>query len=184
MEMNLALRVVIMGVSGCGKSTVGKLLAQALGGVFLDGDELHPEASITKMASGTPLTDEDREPWLRDIGVRLASAEGTVVIACSALKRSYRDLIRSAARDIVFVHLHGSRELLAQRMAARPGHFMPGSLLDSQLATLEKLSADEHGGCFDISQAPAAIAAAAAVGLRSPQRTKTLPHFYGRNRTC
>jgi gluconokinase len=156
-----------MGVSGCGKSTVAPLLAQELGGIFIDGDELHPDANIAKMASGTPLTDQDREPWLREVGNRLTSASGTIVIACSALKRSYRDLIRAAAPDTAFAHLHGNRELLAKRLTTRPGHFMPVTLLDSQLATLEPLGPDEQGARFDIAQPPAACAAAAAAWLRS-----------------
>lgn len=153
--------VVVMGVSGCGKTTVGQLLAERLGGEFLDGDALHPEANIAKMSAGTPLDDADREPWLREIGDRLGaagSAGRTLVIGCSALKRSYRDLIRSAAAPAAFVHLHGSREVLDARMQARPGHFMPASLLDSQLATLEPLEADEAGRVFDVAGSPAAIA--------------------------
>ncbi len=146
------------------------LLAQQLGGMFLDGDDLHPQANIAKMASGTPLTDEDREPWLREVGARLVSASGTMVIACSALKRSYRDLIRAAAPDTAFVYLHGERELLAERLMARPSHFMPVSLLDSQLATLEPLGPDEQGAHFDIAEPPAVCTGAAAAWLRSLNR--------------
>ncbi|MFJ5842461.1 gluconokinase [Streptomyces shenzhenensis] len=156
-------RVVVMGVSGCGKSTVGKLLADELDGEFLDGDDLHPVANIAKMAAGIPLDDADREPWLREIGARMAAAHGTMVIGSSALRRKYRDLIRAAAPDTVFVHLHGSRELLAERMAGRPGHFMPPSLLDSQLATLEPLEPDEDGKAFPIAQ-PAELIAHGAAG--------------------
>ncbi|MDQ0260667.1 gluconokinase [Sinomonas atrocyanea] len=162
-----AFHVVAMGVSGCGKSTVGRLLAQELGGEFLDGDDLHPEANVAKMAAGIPLDDADREPWLRLIGEKMAGASGTMVIGCSALKRAYRDMIRDAAPDTAFVHLHGTRELLAARMAARPGHFMPVSLLDSQLATLEPLQEDERGRVFDIAEQPVQIAREAAEWLRS-----------------
>ena len=168
-------RVVVMGVSGCGKSTVGALAAQDLGGTFLDGDALHPQANIDKMAAGQPLDDGDREPWLREIGERLASAAPgeTLVIACSALKRSYRDLIRAAAPQTVFVHLHGSRALLQERMEDRPGHFMPASLLDSQLATLEELETDEAGRVFDIAAGPAEIAQTAAAWLGQISRSSS-----------
>ncbi|WP_369046248.1 gluconokinase [Sinomonas sp. P10A9] len=161
------LHVIAMGVSGSGKSTVGALLAEELGGEFVDGDDLHPAANVAKMAAGTPLDDDDRAPWLREIGARMAAATGTMVIGCSALKRSYRDLIRSAAPDTVFVHMRGSRELLAERMAARPEHFMPLSLLDSQLGTLEELEPDEHGVAFDVAEPPAQIVREAAEWLRA-----------------
>ncbi|WP_417217581.1 gluconokinase [Arthrobacter sp.] len=163
-------RVVVMGVSGCGKSTVGALLATELDGTFVDGDALHPQANIEKMSAGIALDDEDREPWLRQIGVQLgqaAAAGRTLVIGCSALKRSYRDLIRAAAPDTRFVHLHGTEELLRERMQVRPGHFMPASLLDSQLATLEKLAPDEAGRMFDIADSPAQLASDAAAWLGS-----------------
>ena len=143
--------IVVMGVAGCGKSTVGAALAERLGAGFLDGDSLHPQANIDKMASGTPLNDDDRAPWLAEIGRRFPASNSALVIACSALKRSYRDIIRSADPSVVFVHLHGTRELLNARMTARPGHFMPASLLDSQLATLEPLQDDEAGVVVDIA---------------------------------
>jgi beta-N-acetylhexosaminidase len=141
-----------MGVAGCGKSTIGAALAGRLGAEFLDGDSLHPQSNIDKMASGTPLNDDDRAPWLAEIGWRFPASDSALVIACSALKRSYRDIIRSADPSVVFVHLHGTRELLNARMNARPGHFMPASLLDSQLSTLEPLQADEAGLELDIDQ--------------------------------
>jgi len=142
--------VVVMGVAGCGKSTVGAAVAERLGAEFLDGDSLHPQRNIDKMASGTPLNDEDRAPWLAEIGTRFAASNSALVIACSALKRAYRDIIRSGDPSVVFVHLHGTRELLNERMNARPGHFMPASLLDSQLATLEPLGDDESGLAVDV----------------------------------
>ncbi|WP_336245085.1 gluconokinase, GntK/IdnK-type [Paeniglutamicibacter quisquiliarum] len=159
-------RVIVMGVSGCGKSTVGELLGAELGAGFLDGDSLHPQSNIDKMAAGHPLDDADREPWLREVGERLGSAEpGSMVIACSALKRSYRDLIRSEAPGTVFIHLHGTVELLTERMSARPGHFMPVGLLESQLATLEPLESDEAGVVLDIAATPAQLAQEAAAWL-------------------
>lgn len=148
-----------MGVCGCGKSTVGELFVAGEGADFLDGDSLHPQGNIDKMAAGIPLSDEDREPWLRQIGARFAAASSDpLVIACSALKRSYRDLIRSAAPAVRFVHLHGTEELLQSRMAARPGHFMPPALLQSQLQTLQPLEADESGLVLDIVHAPQVLA--------------------------
>ncbi|MEV8212399.1 gluconokinase [Leifsonia sp. NPDC077715] len=157
------LEVVVMGVSGSGKTTVGERVAARLGVPFVDGDALHPPANVAKMASGTPLDDDDRAPWLRAIGETLAgTAPEGVVVACSALKRSYRDLIRAEAPGAVFAELDGTREVLAARMAARPGHFMPVALLDSQLATLEPLQADEAGMRLDVSLAPDELAATIA----------------------
>ncbi len=132
-----------MGVSGSGKSTVGAALAERLGLPFVDGDALHPLTNVERMAAGLPLTDEDRWPWLAAVGARLA--EGDVVVACSALKRSYREAILAEAPDARFIHLTGSHELLDERMQQRTDHFMPPSLLESQLATLEPLAADEPG---------------------------------------
>jgi carbohydrate kinase (thermoresistant glucokinase family) len=154
--------VVVMGVSGCGKSTVGALLAGRLDADFLDGDSLHPAANVQKMAAGIPLNDDDRQPWLEEIGRRFAAAgDRSLVIACSALKRSYRDLIRAGAADARFIHLHGTAELLAARMTARPGHFMPPSLLASQLQTLEPLQPEEAGVVLDIAQPPSELTAQA-----------------------
>ncbi len=147
-----------MGVSGCGKSTVGEFLAQDLGASFLDGDSLHPHENVQKMAAGIPLSDDDRAPWLREIGRKFTeSRQESLVIACSALKRSYRDIIRSADPTVRFVHLHGTEELLASRMAVRPGHFMPVSLLQSQLKTLELLNEAEAGVRLNIVESPAAL---------------------------
>ena len=155
------VQIVVMGVSGCGKSTVGQLLAEKLSARFIDGDDLHPESNKAKMAAGNPLNDEDRWPWLALVGQALA--EGQTVVACSALKRVYRERILAAAPQTKFVHLSGSREVLEQRLGARSGHFMPASLLDSQLATLEPLAADEPGLVIDIDQ-PVADIVAQAVG--------------------
>jgi carbohydrate kinase, thermoresistant glucokinase family len=161
-------RIIVMGVSGCGKSTVGELLGTRISADFLDGDSLHPQANIDKMAAGEPLDDQDREPWLREIGNRLGSAGNeSMIIACSALKRKYRDLIRAQAPGTVFIHLHGSEELLTQRMRSRPGHFMPVGLLQSQLATLEPLERDEHGIMLNIEQSPAALVQDAAAWLET-----------------
>lgn len=151
--------LVVMGVSGSGKSTVGRLVAERLGAGFVDADDLHPAANVAKMTAGAPLTDEDRAPWLTKVGRTLAAAgpEGRVV-ACSALKRAYRDLIRAEAPGVVFAELDGTPELLAARMAARPGHFMPTSLLESQLATLEPLEEGEAGVRLDVARPPAELA--------------------------
>ena len=152
--------VVVMGVSGSGKSTVGAALAHALGVRFVDGDALHPAGNVAKMAAGIPLDDADRAPWLDAIGTVLAA--GPVVVACSALRRVYRDRLRAAAPSLELVFLDGNRELLASRMSVRPGHFMPASLLDSQLATLERPDADEHPLTADISATVPEIVAALA----------------------
>lgn len=142
-----------MGVTGCGKSTIGELLAREVGAEFKDGDDLHPCANIEKMRSGIPLNDVDREPWLKDIGVELVKTERGV-IACSALKFSYRETIRQHCPDVIFIHLTGSKEALLSRLGNRGGHFMPISLLDSQLETLEALREDEIGIELNIDQTP------------------------------
>jgi gluconokinase len=149
-----APRVVVMGVSGCGKSTVGQGLARVLGLRYVEGDELHPARNVERMRAGIALTDEDRQGWLQAIAAELsspASAARGVVVSCSALKRSYRDLLRAAAPDLRFVHLHGDPALLAQRMAQRQGHYMPASLLQSQLQTLEMPAPDERAVSLDIA---------------------------------
>jgi carbohydrate kinase (thermoresistant glucokinase family) len=163
--------VVVMGVSGSGKSTVGGLLAEKFGGKFIDGDFLHPEANVAKMVAGTPLDDHDRKPWLEAVGQKLREArDASLVIACSALKRSYRNIIRGADPTARFVLLHGPRKLLADRMAKRAGHFMPQSLLESQLETLELLESDEPGIVLDISEKPEELARKAVALLTAGQR--------------
>ena len=157
-------RIVVMGVSGCGKSSVGIALAEALGARFIDGDDLHPEANKAKMGAGIPLDDSDRWPWLDLVGQELAEGSATV-IACSALKRAYRDRIRAAAPKTFFVHLDGSREILSQRLGARTGHFMPATLLESQLAILEPLGSDESGCVLNVERAISDLVAQAREAL-------------------
>ncbi|MFF3939454.1 gluconokinase [Streptomyces phaeofaciens] len=158
--------VVVMGVAGTGKTTIGPLLAARLGVPYAEGDDFHPQANITKMSAGTPLDDEDRWPWLDAIGTWAHERAGRGgVVSCSALKRSYRDRLRAAAPGLVFVHLTGSRELIEDRMGHRQGHFMPTALLDSQFATLEPLRADEAGVAVDVSGSPEEITARATGAL-------------------
>ncbi len=152
--------LVVMGVAGTGKSTVAGLLADHLGWEFREGDALHPPANIAKMTAGTPLTDEDRWPWLDKIAewIDEQAAEGAPgIVTCSALKRSYRDRLRRP--NVIFVHIAGSREVIAARMAVRKDHFMPTSLLDSQLATLEAPGPDENVITVDLADPPAEEAA-------------------------
>jgi gluconokinase len=146
---------VVMGITGSGKSTVGAMLARALGVDFVEGDDYHPPENVQRMASGIPLTDEDRASWLSALATRIREAHdaGTgLVVTCSALKRSYRDVLRAAAPELRFVFLNGTRALVSERLAKRSGHFMPASLLDSQLATLEEPAVDEHVLAYDISE--------------------------------
>lgn len=136
-------RIVIMGVSGCGKSSVGEALSAQLGIPYVDGDDLHTPGAVAKMRDGIPLTDADRWPWL-DRVAQVLQDKAPVIVGCSALKRAYRDRIRrGAGAPVIFVHLAGSRELIAARMGARTGHYMPASLLDSQFAALEPPGAEE-----------------------------------------
>ncbi|MEN9967838.1 MAG: hypothetical protein RL036_1071 [Actinomycetota bacterium] len=162
-------RIVVMGVSGCGKSSVGVALAETLGARFIDGDDLHPEANKAKMGAGIPLDDDDRWPWLDLVSKALAEDASTftgTVIACSALKRNYRERILAGAPNTFFIHLDGSREILQQRLGNRTGHFMPATLLDSQLATLEPLADDEPGAVIDIDQLISQIIALAQVLIK------------------
>jgi gluconokinase len=149
--------LVVMGVSGSGKSTVGAAIAQRLRVPFADADDLHPPANIAKMTAGEALDDHDRHPWLDAIGVWLAEHPDGGVMSCSALKRKYRDQLRHHAPHVAFLHLEGTREVIAGRQASRPGHFMPASLLTSQFATLEPLQPDERGEVIDVDQSVDAI---------------------------
>lgn len=158
--------VVVMGVSGSGKSTVGAALAQRLRVPFADADDFHPPANIEKMSAGEPLNDDDRHPWLESIGEWLAQ-RGTSggVISCSALKHRYREQLRGHCPEVWFLHLTGTRDVIGRRQASRPGHFMPASLLDSQFATLEPLAADESGYAVDVDQSIDEIVEAAVAAL-------------------
>lgn len=147
--------IVVMGVSGAGKSTVGLALSDRLGVPFIDADNLHPRANVEKMRGGTPLEDADRWPWLEIVADAMrntADTNGRVVCACSALRRAYRDCLRKRAGEpVAFVLLHGDKSVIAARQANRPGHFMPAALLDSQFATLEPFAPDEHGVVLDVA---------------------------------
>lgn len=152
-----------MGVSGSGKSLIGASFARALGVDFVEGDEYHSAENVRKMGAGIPLTDDDRAQWLESLARRIREAKdaGTgLVITCSALKRSYRDILRAQGGDLHFVFLKGERALIAERLANRRGHFMASSLLESQLATLEEPSSDEHAWVCDITQSPKDLVAA------------------------
>ena len=156
----MTLRLVIMGVSGCGKSSVGVGLATELGLIYRDGDDLHPLENVAKMRAGVALNDADRWPWLDRVGWILKT-QAPVVVGCSALKRAYRDRIRAAAGgSVCFVHLAGSKDVIAGRMAQRQGHYMPLSLLDSQFAALEPPEAEEKAISVSIDQPLNAIVAA------------------------
>jgi gluconokinase len=148
----MAPPIVVMGVSGSGKSTVGAALAQRLRVPFGDADDFHPAANIAKMTAGHALNDDDRYPWLEAIGEWLAEHRDGAVMSCSALKRKYRDQLRRHCPEVEFMHLSGTPEVIGKRQASRPGHFMPASLLKSQFDTLEPLEADECGAVIDVDQ--------------------------------
>ncbi len=148
--------IVVMGVSGCGKSTVGAKLAARPDVPFADADDLHPASNIVKMAAGIALTDADRWPWL-DLAGEWLAANPRGVLSCSALRRTYRDRLRAHCASAFFVHLDGDRSLIARRQADRPGHFMPASLLESQFRDLEPLESDEPGVVVDVGDDPDAI---------------------------
>ncbi len=166
-------QIVVMGVAGAGKTTVATRLAARLGCEVADADEFHPPANIAKMASGTPLQDEDRWPWLRAIAAWMrarAEAGRTAVVTCSALKRAYRDILCAASPGTVFVHLTGAPEVIAARLEVRRGHFMPAALLASQLATLEPLGPDEPGVVLDVARSPDELVEQIVGWLSSPSK--------------
>ncbi|MGQ0676237.1 MAG: gluconokinase [Rhodospirillales bacterium] len=157
--------VVLMGVSGAGKTTVGRLLAEAIGADFAEGDQFHPPANIVKMSNGAPLDDSDRLPWLHAIAAAIDRAQRdgrALVVACSALKRAYRDILIGPREGVRLVYLCGARDLIEKRLGGRKGHFMPPALLESQFAALEEPVADERPVVIDVTAAPETIAAAAA----------------------
>ena len=162
----LKTAIVVMGVAGCGKSTVAKLLAERLGWPMAEGDDFHSPENKAKMASGTPLTDDDRKPWLEAIRDWLDRTPGNAVVTCSALRRSYRDILRTARGRVRFLHLHGTPSVLASLIGGRTGHFMPPGLLVSQLETLEPLQPDEDGTVVDVSASPEEIVETALTRLR------------------
>jgi gluconokinase len=166
---------VVMGVSGSGKTTVAALVSAALGGQFQEGDDLHPAENVEKMHSGTPLTDGDRMPWLHKIVEEIDDwrAKGeSGVLTCSALKRSYRDIIIGDRREVNLVYLKGSYDLIRRRMAERHDHFMPLALLDSQFATLQEPTPDEHAIIVDVGGRPAEIAAEIVHQLEMRQQSR------------
>jgi gluconokinase len=158
-----------MGVAGSGKSTVGQILARRLGWSFAEADDFHSAANVAKMASGTPLTDEDRLPWLESIWKWIDASPADLVVTCSALRRSYRDVLRQAQANVRFLHLNGTRETIGARIAARSEHFMPTALLSSQIATLEPLQSDEDGAVVEIAGTPEEIVDRAIQALGLPQ---------------
>ncbi len=164
-----AVVAVMMGVSGCGKSTIAHGIAAQLGWEVIEGDRFHPPANIAKMHSGTPLDDADRLPWLRAIAAEIdahLASDGSAVVACSALKRRYRDILIGTRRNVPLIYLQGTRALIGERVAARKDHFMPPALLDSQFAALEEPGADEHPIVVSVAPPPAAIVEAVITALR------------------
>ncbi|KGN34186.1 gluconate kinase [Knoellia sinensis KCTC 19936] len=165
--------MIVMGVSGSGKSTVAEGIAKRTGWTFAEADEFHPKANIAKMEAGTPLTDEDRWPWLEALNEwmveRAADGESTV-ITCSALRRIYRDRLRQGLESLDFIHLHGPAEVIAERMKGRKGHFMPPALLQSQIDTLEALEPDESGVVLDLTHSPEQLVDEAVVWLEGADR--------------
>ena len=169
---------IVMGVSGSGKTTVAAGLARQEGWILLEGDSFHPPANIAKMQAGIPLTDADRWPWLRAIAARedeLLAVGQSAVVACSALRRSYRDVLVGPRQDIILVYLRGSKQVIAERLKARKGHFMPPALLDSQFATLEEPGVDEHPVVVDVSGPTEATVADAVRQVQEHQMNKGVP---------
>jgi gluconokinase len=161
--------LIVMGVAGSGKTTIAQALAQRIGWDFKDGDAFHPASNVGKMRSGRPLTDEDRWPWLRAIAAeidRTADAGGHLVVTCSALKRTYRDILIGSRTAVRLIYLNGSRDLISQRLRARQGHFMPPELLDSQFATLQEPGRDEHAIVVDAAETIDAIVEAIVEQLK------------------
>ena len=161
--------VVVMGVSGSGKTTVAQGIAQATGWVFAEADQFHSEANVSKMRAGVALDDSDRQPWLESLAAWMTDEDrrgNSTVVACSALRRAYRDVLRTGPPAVDFVHLDGPVELLHERMAAREGHYMPPSLLGSQLDTLEPLQPDESGTVLDLRDPPQELVSQAVSWLR------------------
>jgi gluconokinase len=168
--------MVVMGVAGSGKTTIGEALARAIGAAYVDGDQLHPQANIARMSVGIPLSDEDRWPWLAKVGETLRPGSPTIIVGCSALKRTYRDFItESAAAPVLFIYLNGSRELISRRMRERTGHFMPASLLDSQFATLEAPGPDENAITVTIDAPLDEIVKSIAGRIRGLSRSTNAP---------
>lgn len=166
MRQALLSPVVVMGVSGAGKTTVGTMIAEALGAPFVDADDLHSEDAREKMARGEPLTDHDRWPWLARVAERLADQDHPpTVVACSALKRAYRDALRARRPDVAFIHLDGPPDRVAERLRARTEHFMPPTLLASQLQTLEPLEPDETGAAISVEGGAAQVTRDAIAAL-------------------
>jgi len=165
--------IVVMGVSGVGKTTIAKGISTYTGWTFAEGDAFHPEVNVAKMHEGHPLTDEDRWPWLRAIGAWMSAeiAEGrSAVITCSALRRVYRDLLREGRPEVEFCHLAAQQDLIGDRLSHRGGHFMPPSLLPSQLATLEPLEDDEPGTTVSVEGAVPDVLARVVASLHLPDR--------------
>ena len=171
--------VVVMGVTGCGKSTVGQLLADRLGVPFVEGDALHPAANVERMARGIALTDDDRRGWLQALAQRIDAAQhqAGLVVSCSALKRAYRDVLRAASPNLTFVYLHGSQSVIAGRLAARVGHYMPPSLLPSQFQILEVPTPDELALTLDVALPPDTLAEQAAAWVQSQPTQLDVPRI-------